>query len=1229
MNAITEVPHAALSTEDQQLVAQFLTTNAGFIGPDPLILNDHKFGARSALEEQALAAPIDLHLFQEIRNRLISILDENFEISEQTVAAPAAKFADLCTAFMTSIGDVALLSNRGVAGFAVVMHYPVRHILKYFANDPSVGLREGDAFIVNDARFGGIHNPDQSMVMPLFHQGKLVAWTVCAMHEGEIGARAPGGMGPTIESPYEEGFRGSPIKIAENFRLKADLVTLIQNAVREKEVMLVDIRARLATCVRLAEALTKTIHEYGLLPVIGSMRHTLELVADETARRIRALPKGTVRTTLYMDSTTRETALIKFNVALTSEGHRIVADLRGSSPEISNRAQNCPITASKIGLMQALMSFFWPDLPKSPAVLQHFDVIADPKSMVNCSYEAPNAMNVMTGFKLITAMEVLMSKLCFSVPTKYATIKAPWYNQPAGMMYGGETQYGHEVGNICADLNGMAGGARANRDGEHSICANFAQMNDIGESEDTEEDLPVVMLSSKKFTLDVGSFGKFRGGSGYQTMYSRFGRQNFGFQAITTGSKFPSTIGLFGGYACPTYPLTKIKGINIFEELKEKTGSFNVDVVELLQERPFRGATYETVHGSLEFELAFEGELYVLHQGAGGAYGDVLERAPELVAKDLKEGLISTWTARHIYCVAVDEKTLGVDLARTQTMRTEERQQRRTRGRCWDEFVAKEVTKSPPIGILFFGNWNDSKEVYGGMYRALPGQFPREIYMPDSKMIYEAVLRQKAQAGASNENEIEYRALEKEFNEPLAWHSLRKLGRLTRLNMAFIGRSIGAGVRSFMQPSENRKDYFLNGVGQAMSRFMHDAGPTFIKLGQVWSMRPDVLGTQITRQLASLQDNVAALPTDIIVAIIERSLGKPISELFLEFDRKPLAAGSVAQVHKAVLKDGRVVAVKVKRPNLEERISDDLGALSSLLALASKLVPGVREIKPIETINELGRAVRGQMNFRAEVRNNRRFAQELKHLDWLRLPKIYDELCSDDVITMEFIQGDSPSIYVKKRGAYAPEMAEKVYRMYIDMAFRNRFLHADLHAGNIMIDENERVVLIDTGLAHDFPSYYVKRYLRIYLCIAAVDGYLQIDNYFSGRNHLITPEAKKALGFDMHVMYQKWDKHRQKDLTVLWLRVMVLMRKHRVTMDRELLMMMISDITMSGVVHQFDPAFDVVEFVRHEIPRLIFNDGKLALNDPYLLAASRRDLLKDIRTAMGMEVPDVDFAAQS
>ena len=400
------------SQEDQALIDAFLTSNAGFVGPDPEILNDHRMAPRTEREERVLSGEIDLNLFQEIRARLTSVLDENFEVSEQTVAAPAAKFADLATAYMTARGDVALMCNRGVAAFAVVMHYPVRHILKYWQDDPTVMIRPGDAFLMNDARFGGIHAPDQSMVMPHFVDDELVSWTVCAMHEGEVGARAPGGMGPTIESPYEEGFRGSPVKIGENYQLKSDLVTLVQNSVREKEIMLVDLRARLATCMRLQKEFDAAVAEYGLDAVVGAMRHTSELVAEETKRRIEDLPIGTARTEIYIDSTSRETAMLKVNVAMTVKpGGRIEVDMRGSSPELHNRSINSTIVTSKVGIMVALMSFFWPDLPKSPAVIEHFDFVTDPKSLMNGSYDVPNSQNDQTqlpGAEEIRRGEILL-----------------------------------------------------------------------------------------------------------------------------------------------------------------------------------------------------------------------------------------------------------------------------------------------------------------------------------------------------------------------------------------------------------------------------------------------------------------------------------------------------------------------------------------------------------------------------------------------------------------------------------------------------------------------------------------------------------------------------------------------------------------------------------------------------------------------------------------------------
>ena len=216
-------------TLEQAIINKFLTENRSFLGPDPEIMADHHIAKRSAREEAVLSGSVDSHLMADIRATLTAALDETFNIGELTVASAAASVGDMTTAYYTAVGDLTMSATRGVAGFNVGLHYTIRYIRKYFEDDPTVGIRPGDAFLINDAHYGGIHSPDQHMFLPIFSGDELVAWCCCAMHEGEIGAKVPGGMGPTIESPWDEGFRGSPIKLVENYKLRTDLVNLLQN----------------------------------------------------------------------------------------------------------------------------------------------------------------------------------------------------------------------------------------------------------------------------------------------------------------------------------------------------------------------------------------------------------------------------------------------------------------------------------------------------------------------------------------------------------------------------------------------------------------------------------------------------------------------------------------------------------------------------------------------------------------------------------------------------------------------------------------------------------------------------------------------------------------------------------------------------------------------------------------------------------------------------------------
>jgi len=176
---------------------------------------------------------------------------------------------------------------------------------------------------------------------------------------------------------------------------------------------------------------------------------------------------------------------------------------------------------------------------------------------------------------------------------------------------------------------------------------------------------------------------------------------------------FSSAQGLFGGYSCPSYQLCKIKGINIFEVLKNDPKVIDKwDMLSLMNEQPIPGGKYSTHDMGMTFELCQEGEIYMICQGSGGGYGDVLERDPQLVMKDLEEDLMSHDIARDIYKVVYDEKTLLVDEEATTALRQAYRKERIARGKPFDAFCAEWVKPEPPAHLPYFGSWENPKEIY-------------------------------------------------------------------------------------------------------------------------------------------------------------------------------------------------------------------------------------------------------------------------------------------------------------------------------------------------------------------------------------------------------------------------------------------------------------------------------------------------------------------------------------
>ena len=702
-----------ITPAQQELLDRFIRDNKMFYAPDPAIMSNHKIEPRSELEDRLLSGPVDPHKVNEVRGLVLAALDESHTMIEQMGSAPGAKWGDMTTAIFTASGDLTMIAPHGVGGFAAAVFYPIKFINKYWRDEPTVGVRDGDAFIHNDARYGGIHNTDQSTMMPIFWKDELVCWISATIHEGENGSTEPGGMPAAAESKYDEGLKMPPFRVVENFELKRDLVTFLQNSVRDPKLQLEDMKVRLHACMRLRERIISLLDDHGKEALIVMLRKQLEDVVAEVRRRIKELPEGVTRMVSFADSTLREAALLKMNMALTVKGDTITVDMRGSSPELINRSINTNQASFKTMLYSSYMQNIWPDLPFTMAVFTPFDFIFDEKSLLNGSFDTPQAMSLIPLFKTMTIACIPMAKLIYGLPHRHTAIVAPQYDQPATLIYGGLTQHGEAVGNFCADINGMGQGGRSHRDGEHSVSPPFAAHCDLGEIELMEEDLPIVRLGAFTLSKDRAGFGKQRSGLGYEQIHTFRNSGLWGFMTGCSGSLYPSAMPLFGGYASPTYPLCKIKGVNVFEQLATDPDAVQFDIVDLMNRRPIEGATYSTHPMGMTFELADPGELYMMCQGAGGGYGDVLQRDPERVMQDLDEDLISHATARDIYKVVYDEQNLIVDIAATTALRQRERAARMARGVPYDEFVRTWTTPEPPDNLPYMGCWGEQDVVYG------------------------------------------------------------------------------------------------------------------------------------------------------------------------------------------------------------------------------------------------------------------------------------------------------------------------------------------------------------------------------------------------------------------------------------------------------------------------------------------------------------------------------------
>ncbi|MCH8136168.1 MAG: ubiquinone biosynthesis regulatory protein kinase UbiB, partial [Proteobacteria bacterium] len=242
-------------------------------------------------------------------------------------------------------------------------------------------------------------------------------------------------------------------------------------------------------------------------------------------------------------------------------------------------------------------------------------------------------------------------------------------------------------------------------------------------------------------------------------------------------------------------------------------------------------------------------------------------------------------------------------------------------------------------------------------------------------------------------------------------------------------------------------------LGERLRLALEELGPIFVKFGQAVSTRRDLLPRDIADELAKLQDNVPPFPSDQAVRIIEDAYGKSVEEVFERFDREPLAAASIAQVHTAKIANGTEVIVKILRPGVEEQIEQDLAVLRWIAHLAAKYWEHGKRLRPLELVSEYERTVIDELDLMREAANTAQLRRNFEGSDLLVVPDIYWDYCRPEVLVQERIYGIpiSDMDALRAAGTNIKALAENGVEIFFTQVFRHNFFHADMHPGNIFV----------------------------------------------------------------------------------------------------------------------------------------------------------------------------------
>ncbi len=413
--------------------------------------------------------------------------------------------------------------------------------------------------------------------------------------------------------------------------------------------------------------------------------------------------------------------------------------------------------------------------------------------------------------------------------------------------------------------------------------------------------------------------------------------------------------------------------------------------------------------------------------------------------------------------------------------------------------------------------------------------------------------------------------------------TLKNVGRLRKIlgvfvRYGFAGVVEKANLGTFLLERFQGPDVEQLSTAERLRRSFEELGPTFVKLGQLLATRPDLIPEDWCTEFAKLQDSVAPLSFEAVQAVLSSELSESALTSFAHIDPQPLGSASMAQVHQARLQDGTSVVIKVQRPHLEKQIHEDIQVLYFVAELLEENVPELKVFGPKQVVDEFAKAIHLETQFWVEANNIRRFQKNFADDTHIRIPKVFNNLCSDRVLVLEAFHGPRLTQIGRMEHHEAEELLRTILKAYLKMVFQDGLFHGDLHPGNLIRLPDNTLGLIDFGLvgrlnrktqmgvAQMLLALASEDYERLafeYIELAPITEHIDMDRYAQDLQSLIAPYYGLSL--------------QKLRLGRLLLRSTTVSAKYGLSLPTELIVFFKSLIAIEGLGQRLFPEFDILE----------------------------------------------------